>query len=120
VDVTRRVLAVDGGGTKTDVVLIDTLGRVLAQVQGPSSQPQTRGLPQALAVLDDLAERVRLMARLPADEPLADHASVYLAGMDLPQEIAEIQPHLRARSWAPSLVVDNDTFAVLRAGTEAK
>jgi N-acetylglucosamine kinase-like BadF-type ATPase len=119
VDVTRRVLAIDGGGSKTDVVLVDTRGGVIAQVQGPSSQPQILGIPRTLAVLDDLVERVRLAAGLAADEPLADHAAVYLAGMDLPQEIAAIEPLLRARSWAESLVVDNDTFAVLRAGTQA-
>jgi len=117
--VTRRVLAIDGGGSKTDVVLVDTQGQVIAQVQGPSSQPQILGIPRSLAVLDDLAERVRLAAGLPAGEPLADHAAVYLAGMDLPQEIAAIEPLLRARAWAESLVVDNDTFAVLRAGTQA-
>lgn len=115
----RRVLAIDGGGSKTDVVLVDTQGRVLAQVQGPSSQPQNLGVRQALVVLDDLVEHVRRQAGLPADQPLADHAAVYLAGMDLPQEIAEIEPLLRARAWAVDLVVDNDTFAVLRAGTQA-
>jgi N-acetylglucosamine kinase-like BadF-type ATPase len=120
VDVTRRVLAVDGGGSKTDVVLVDTRGRVIAQVQGPSSQPQSLGVPKALAVLDDLVEQLRRQARLPAGRPLADHAAVYLSGMDLPQEIAAVEPALRARAWAGDLVVDNDTFAVLRAGTQAR
>jgi N-acetylglucosamine kinase-like BadF-type ATPase len=113
------VLAVDGGGSKTDVVLVDTRGRVLAQTRGPSSQPQSLGVPAALAVLDELVERVRLDARLPAGEPLADHAAVYLAGLDLPQETAAIEPALRSRGWAGTLVLDNDTFAVLRAGTQA-
>ena len=118
-DVTRRILAIDGGGSKTDVVLLDTRGQVLTQVQGPSSQPQNLGVPEALAVLDDLVERVRLKVGAPVDKPLADHAAVYLSGMDLPQEIATIEPFLRARRWADSLVVDNDTFALLRAGTQA-
>jgi N-acetylglucosamine kinase-like BadF-type ATPase len=130
VDVTRRVLAIDGGGSKTDVVLIDTRGEVIAQVQGPASQPQNIGIPAALAVLDELVAQVRqqagLHAGLPAgrqdrpatDEPLADHAAVYLSGMDLPQEIAAIEPFLRERRWAGRLVIDNDTFAVLRAGTQ--
>jgi len=117
--VTRRVLAVDGGGSKTDVVLVDTGGRVLAQARGPSSQPQSIGVPAALAVLDELVGRVRLESPPPAGEPLADHAAVYLAGLDLPQEVAAIEPALRARGWAGTLVLDNDTFAVLRAGTQA-
>ena len=114
----RRVLAIDGGGSKTDVVLVDTSGRLLAQVQGPSSQPQTYGVPNALRVLDELVEQIRIAARLPAGEPLADHAAVYLSGMDLPQEILAIEPALRARGWAETMIVDNDTFAVLRAGTQ--
>jgi N-acetylglucosamine kinase-like BadF-type ATPase len=118
-DVTRRVLAIDGGGSKTDVMLVDTAGRLLAQAQGPSSQPQTHGLRKALAVLDDLVARIREQAGLPAGEPIADHAAVYLAGLDLPREIAAIEPSLRSRAWADGMSIDNDTFALLRAGTQA-
>jgi N-acetylglucosamine kinase-like BadF-type ATPase len=115
----RRLLAIDGGGSKTDAVLVDTDGRVLVQARGPSSQPQTHGVKTALRVLDELVERVRVEARLPAGQPLADFAFVYLAGLDLPQEVAVIEPAVRARQWAPTVVLDNDTFAVLRAGTQA-
>jgi N-acetylglucosamine kinase-like BadF-type ATPase len=117
--VTRRILAIDGGGSKTDVVLLDTDGRVIAQAQGVGSQPQIIGLPEALAVLDELVEQIRRTAGVTPGEPLADHASVYLAGLDLPQEIAAIEPFLRDRRWAGTLSIDNDTFALLRAGTEA-
>jgi N-acetylglucosamine kinase-like BadF-type ATPase len=117
--VNQRVLAIDGGGSKTDVVLVDTQGRVLAQVQGPSSQPQNYGVLRALAVLDDLVGRIRAAAGLTEAEQLADHAAVYLSGMDLPVEIAAIEPALRSRGWAPSIVVENDTFAIMRAGTQA-
>lgn len=116
----RRVLAVDGGGSKTDVVLIDTAGRLIARAQGPGSQPQLIGVPQALAVLDDLVDRIRVDAGVPPGRPLAEHAAVYLSGLDLPQEIAAIEPALRSRAWARDLVVDNDTFALLRAGTQAR
>jgi N-acetylglucosamine kinase-like BadF-type ATPase len=118
VGVTGTVLAVDGGGSKTDAVLVDTQGRVLAQAQGPSSQPQILGLPTALAVLDDLTEQIRREIGRAPGEPLAELASVYLSGLDLPAEIATIEPLLRQRAWADRLVVDNDTFALLRAGTE--
>jgi N-acetylglucosamine kinase-like BadF-type ATPase len=117
--VTRRILAIDGGGSKTDVVLLDTDGQVLAQAQGAGSQPQIIGLPRALAVLDDLVEQIRRTVGAADGDPVADHASVYLSGLDLPEESAAIEPSLRARRWADLLVVDNDTFALLRAGTEA-
>jgi len=118
--VTRRILAVDGGGSKTDAVLLDTTGQVITQVRGPSSQPQDLGMPRALAVLDDLVGQIRRQTGTPSGSPVADQAAVYLSGLDLPREIAAIEPALRSRNWAPSLVVDNDTFAVLRAGTQAR
>jgi N-acetylglucosamine kinase-like BadF-type ATPase len=117
--VSHRILAIDGGGSKTDAVLLDTEGRMIAQAQGAGSQPQNLGLPKALSVLDDVVERIRRTAGVATGEPVADHASVYLSGLDLPQEIAAIEPFLRARRWGHTLAVDNDTFALLRAGTEA-
>jgi N-acetylglucosamine kinase-like BadF-type ATPase len=118
-DVTHRILAIDGGGSKTDAVLLDTDGRVIAQAQGAGSQPQIIGLPKALAVLDEVIEQIRRTAGVATGEPIADHAGVYLSGLDLPQETAAIEPFLRDRRWADTLAIDNDTFALLRAGTEA-
>jgi N-acetylglucosamine kinase-like BadF-type ATPase len=120
VGVTRRILAVDGGGSKTDMVLADTDGRILVQVRGPSSQPQTHGLPNTLRVLDDLTERIRRETDLEPGAPLADFASVYLAGLDLPQEFEAIEPEVRSRNWASRLTLDNDTFALLRAGSQSR
>jgi N-acetylglucosamine kinase-like BadF-type ATPase len=116
----RRVLAIDGGGSKTDVVLAGTDGRVLARVAGPASQHQLSGLDSALQVLDDLVEKVRVAAELAPGGPVADHAAIYLAGLDLPSEFAAVGSRLRARGWAPGLTLDNDVFAVLAAGTRAR
>ena len=44
-------------------------------------------------------------------------AHCYLTAVDLPDEIAELTGHLAARPWAHELVVENDIFALLRAGT---
>lgn len=118
--VTRRILAVDGGGSKTDMVLADTDGRILVQVRGPSSQPQTHGLATTLKVLDDLTERIRHETNLEPGAPLADFASVYLAGLDLPQEFEAIEPEVRRRNWANEMTLDNDTFALLRAGSQSQ
>jgi N-acetylglucosamine kinase-like BadF-type ATPase len=47
-------------------------------------------------------------------------AQVMLAGADLPQEEEALHAALTARGWTGGLTVANDTFAVLRAGTENK
>jgi N-acetylglucosamine kinase-like BadF-type ATPase len=119
VDVTRTVLAIDGGGSKTDVVLVRVDGSVLAHAQGPSSQPQTVGLPAAIAVLDELVAKVAATVGRTGTLPVADHAAVYLAGLDLPQELAAVREQVDRRLWGQETVVANDTFALLRAGTES-
>ena len=41
-----------------------------------------------------------------------------MSGVDFPSEERELREAIEARRWAERIVVDNDTFAVLRAGTE--
>ena len=41
-----------------------------------------------------------------------------LAGVDFPSEERELREAVEARGWAERTLVGNDTFAVLRAGTE--
>ncbi len=49
------------------------------------------------------------------DRPLAS-ANIYLSGLDLPAEIAEFRAGIAGYAWADA-IVDNDLFALLRAGT---
>jgi len=118
------VLAVDGGNSKTDVVLVAADGTLLAHVRGPSSTPHRLGVDGAFALLDDLvAQAAReggLAGPVGAGQPVhvAQVAAVYLAGADLPVEIAALDKVLAARGWAPASYVENDTFALLRAGSD--
>jgi N-acetylglucosamine kinase-like BadF-type ATPase len=48
----------------------------------------------------------------------ADLAVLLIAGLDFPDEEEAYEAEARRRGWAPDVVVGNDTFAVLRAGTE--
>jgi N-acetylglucosamine kinase-like BadF-type ATPase len=45
-------------------------------------------------------------------------AQVLLAGIDFPEDEEELRRRIAARGWADDISVGNDTFAVLRAGTE--
>ena len=45
------VLAVDGGGSKTDLALVRADGEVLSLVRGPRSSPQHLGIEGSLDVL---------------------------------------------------------------------
>ncbi|CCH27756.1 BadF/BadG/BcrA/BcrD ATPase family protein [Actinosynnema sp. NPDC047251] len=114
---TDRVLAIDGGNSKTAVALVDLDGRVLAQVRGPGASPQNVGLPRSLEVFEGLARSAARQAGLAPDEPIAAHTAAYLAGADLPQEEEDLRTAIEQRGWSATTVVGNDTFALLRAGT---
>jgi N-acetylglucosamine kinase-like BadF-type ATPase len=106
------ILAVDGGNSKTDLALLDDGGGVLAHARGPLSSPHHLGLDGCLGVLARLVEEIGLDGRR------AEVASVLLAGLDFPEEEADLRAALDARGWALTTHVGNDTFAVLRTGTE--
>jgi N-acetylglucosamine kinase-like BadF-type ATPase len=109
-------LAVDGGNSKTDVVLGTSEGEVLGFVRGPTTSPHVVGLPPAMAILGTLVEAARTDAGLAPDEPV-DLIAVYLAGADLPIEVERLEAAVAAQGWARRAVVDNDCFALMRAGT---
>ncbi|CAM4176678.1 N-acetylglucosamine kinase [Kibdelosporangium persicum] len=111
------VIAIDGGGSKTDVLLVDASGSVLGSSRGPGASPQVVGIKQGLDVFEQLITEACSAAGLPATKPFGTFTAAYLAGADLPAEEQELASALTGRGWSPSIVVGNDTFALLRAGT---
>jgi N-acetylglucosamine kinase-like BadF-type ATPase len=117
--VSRVLLAVDGGNSKTDLALVRDDGELLAFERGPLSSPHHIGLHGCIEILDGLYESAAQSAGLDAAaRPLADTGQVLLAGADLPEEEQELAEAMGEHSFATNLVVGNDAFAVLRAGTE--
>ena len=103
------MLAVDGGGSKTDAALVRRDGTVLGFARGPLSHPHHIGVEASADVIDGLAAEVGAPA---------DLAVLLLAGLDFPDEEETYQVEAERRGWATEVVVGNDTYAVLRAGTE--
>jgi N-acetylglucosamine kinase-like BadF-type ATPase len=118
---TAAVVAIDGGNSKTDVLLVGHDGAVLGDARGPTSTPHLLGADGSVALLDELVATAasRLRAEAPATTPLAEVAAVYLAGVDYPEEVAELEALVRRLGWARQAYVENDTLALLRAGTDA-
>jgi len=113
------LLAVDGGATKTDLALVDSGGALLALQRGPLSSPHYLGLDGSLDVLGDLLERAATEAGLPTDDgPVTELGQILIAGVDLPSEVEDFHTAVGTRGWSTRTIVDNDTFAILRAGTE--
>ena len=113
-----RVLAVDGGNSKTDLVLAAADGEVLALVRGPQSSPHRLGLDGSMSVLEGLLETAVADAGLDGARPVAEVAQLLMAGVDSPAEEDDLRAAVEEQGWATTVRVGNDTFAVLRAGTE--
>jgi N-acetylglucosamine kinase-like BadF-type ATPase len=111
----RIALAVDGGNSKTDLALVRDDGAVLALVRGGMSSPHHIGLDGSVELLQRLHDEAVVEAGLSGPAAVAH---VLLAGLDFPTEEHALLEALATRGWAERLTVGNDTFAVLRAGTE--
>jgi len=82
---------------------------VLGFARGPLSHPHHIGVRASADVIDALAAEVGAPA---------DLAVLLLAGLDFPDEEDAYRTEAEQRGWAAEVVVGNDTFAVLRAGSE--
>jgi N-acetylglucosamine kinase-like BadF-type ATPase len=112
------LLAADGGNSKTDVLICDDSGAVLGYARGAGTNHQSYGLPEVMRRLGVLVAEARAEAGLDDTDRLA-LAAIYLAGADLPVELTMLTDAVTDASWADKSIVDNDTLALLRAGTES-
>lgn len=112
---TGVVVAIDGGGSKTDAVAVDLSGSVWAHSRGAASNPQTQGLAVAVGVVDSLVAEVIERSGLPLLG-----TGVFLSGLDLEIEIEGFRAAITPLPWSATdtSLVDNDMFALLRAGTQ--
>jgi N-acetylglucosamine kinase-like BadF-type ATPase len=107
------VIGVDGGNSKTELVAATTDGACVAFVRGPGSNSHGVGADGVADVIGELVERAGV------DLPAA-HGVFFLCGADVPSDIADLEAAIARRGWSTSRRVDNDTFALLRAGSDAQ
>ncbi len=110
-----RLIALDGGNSKTDVLLVAPDGTVIARTRSGPFAPHIVGPEAAVAGLA-VAVREALAA---ADITHANMLAGYLANADLPEEEQAIGAAFRSPGWADQVVIENDTLAMLRTGTDA-
>ena len=110
----RTVLAVDGGASKVDLALVDARGNLLAAARRAGSYHF--GLDHN-GSLDTLA---RAVTGLGYGSAVAAIGVYCLAGADIPVDDRRIAAELGSMEWTRRTIVRNDTFAVLRAGTDRK
>ena len=109
------IVVVDGGGTKTDVIVLGLDGRVLAGHRAGAFIPQFIGPGPAARELNAV---VSPLLRAFNDPPVAV-AGVYFSGLDFAFEVEAFRAELGRFGWASqTLLVDNDVFALMRVGTD--
>jgi N-acetylglucosamine kinase-like BadF-type ATPase len=112
------LLAVDGGASKIDVALVRADGSVLAAARHKAFANFNYGHEPPLDALDEAIHRAADAAGMDGQAgPVAVTGVFCLAGADLPLDDRRIGRLVRGRGWAKTVLVRNDTFAVLRAGS---
>ena len=112
------VLALDGGSTKTDAVLVAVDGTLLGRSRVGPSNHQLVGLDGAMDAVGAAIAAVTESAGISDPPfPLCDVGVYCLAGIDLPIDEEHLAPAIALRGWTGSDLLFNDTFAVSRAGS---
>jgi len=109
------VVGVDGGGTKTDVVVATLDGVVLGTARGGCANWEVVGV-------DAVADELRGVVGAALDSAGSTGADVVaatfsLAGFDWPSDEARLAPAVAAPGLGGTTTLTNDSFAALRAGT---
>jgi N-acetylglucosamine kinase-like BadF-type ATPase len=113
------ILAIDGGNSKVDVALLRADGVVLGAARGGGTPFSPGSEARSIeALLDAVARACREASVEPAPRHLARVAVLCVCGADLPVDDRRIARALRPLGLASDLLLRNDTFAVLRAGTD--
>jgi N-acetylglucosamine kinase-like BadF-type ATPase len=112
------ILAVDGGNSKTDLALVDDDGRLLAALRGPTTSHQQIGFEPGIDRMAGLVADLRERAGLGSDAPPVEVGVYGLAGADTPADTRRLTTALGGRGLASDVLVVNDAFTPIRAGTE--
>ncbi len=110
----RFVLGFDGGGTKTDCVLMDESGAILARSQAGPSNPLRVGFGAALSSIRDAARQAIAQATLPASS-VATAVCAGLAGAGPPESAEKIHALLAAEFPESQVQVCTDLDLALAA-----
>jgi N-acetylglucosamine kinase-like BadF-type ATPase len=110
----RMVLGFDGGGTKTDCVLMDDSGKVLARTQAGPSNPLRVGFGAAIASVREAARSAILQAAV-SNEGRVEALCAGLAGAGPLESAEKIQALLAAEFPASKIRICTDLDLALAA-----
>lgn len=122
---TGLLLAVDGGGTKTHALVTDLQGKILARGLGPGSNVHNVGFDQSCKAVTTAIDGA--LMQVPGLRPAGGGQSwrgapiaaacFGLAGVDAPEDEAQVARWVRQQTIAERFLVVNDGELVLAGGT---
>jgi len=111
------LLAIDGGGSKIDAALVTKTGEVLGSARVANRDASHR--EDYLAAIDRAVTAVTRSGGLGTRTgPIAGLGVYCLAGADFRSDERRMRRWLSEMGWTEEAVLRNDTFAVLRAGSD--
>lgn len=113
----RCVLGFDGGGTKTDCVLVDEVGKILARAQGGPSNPMRIGFGAAIASIRDAAMKA-IAEAAPGGKAQIAGVCAGLSGAGHPESAEKMHNLLAAEFPQASIRVCTDLDLALAAAGE--
>ncbi|NPV67770.1 MAG: ATPase [Anaerolineae bacterium] len=106
---------IDAGNSKTQGLIADSEGHVLALIHAGGGNWEGIGLEGARAVYADVLARALATAGLTINQIAA--AGYGLAGYDFPSDDARLRPVIESLGVPGPFFLENDTLIALRAGT---
>jgi N-acetylglucosamine kinase-like BadF-type ATPase len=112
----RFFLGFDGGGTKTECVLLDDAGRVAAETRAGPANPVRAGYDRAFASLREAARQALAVSGAGPEEVAGVYAG--LAGAGRKDVSKRIEEFLRAEFPNAAVQVTTDAMVALEAATD--
>jgi N-acetylglucosamine kinase-like BadF-type ATPase len=112
----RCVLGFDGGGTKTDCVLMDESRQILARTRSGPSNPARVGLQAAFAALLDAAEKALAASGISAGEVARIHGGI--AGLGAARVTRDLVRMLEPKFPDAVVLLNNDLSMAMLATEE--
>jgi len=113
----RCVLGFDGGGTKTDCVLMDETGAILARARSGPSNPSRVGMDAAYAALAEAADKALATAGKSAEEVASICGAI--AGVGLTGTMPDFHRRFTLKFPTASVFLSSDLSMALAATLES-
>jgi N-acetylglucosamine kinase-like BadF-type ATPase len=111
----KLLLGIDGGGTKTHAVLVDLSGNIVAAAANGGANWERTGIAATEISLLEIIQRVLKIAKADSDEIVA--ATFGLAGIDWESDLELFVPISKILNLSDKAVFVNDSIAALFAGS---